>query len=159
MTIQEYITVYTLAENEDDNKKIEKSILELHKDMKLIDAKKKLADYYEALNKKSSELVTTFELDGIEFGLIPDLTDITTGEFLDLDNYQNDIQNIHRFMSVLYRPVKYKLKDKYIIEEYEGSDKYSKEMLKVDISIYKSVLSFFLTLHEIIRKDTHTYIK
>ena len=39
--------------------------------------------------------------DSVTFGFIPKLDDITLGEFIDLDNYISDWQNMHKAMAVL----------------------------------------------------------
>jgi len=60
---------------------------------------------------------------------IPNLDDITNGEYVDLDTYIPDWDEMHKAMAVLFRPVIQNLKDKYIIEDYKGSAKYSDDML------------------------------
>ena len=68
-------------------------------------------------------LVSKFKLNGIEYGFHPQLDDLTLGEYIDLDNFIGDWDNMEKAMNVLYRPVVVKLKDKYNIEEYKvGTD-------------------------------------
>jgi len=63
-------------------------------------------------------LVTRFELNGIDYGFQPQLDELTLGEYIDLDTYIGDWENMEKAMNVLYRPVIVKLKDKYNIDEY-----------------------------------------
>lgn len=65
------------------------------------------------------QLVKTFELSGTEYGLIPNLDEMSLGEYVDLDTYMGDWDNMHIAMNVLYRPIKEKLGDKYLIKEYD----------------------------------------
>jgi hypothetical protein len=66
------------------------------------------------------ELQHIVEVDNIEYGFHPKLEDMTLGEFVDLEMYMKDIdENLHLIMSVLYRPITNRLKDKYRIEEYK----------------------------------------
>ena len=63
-------------------------------------------------------LVKRFKLNGVEYGFHPQLDDLTLGEYIDLDTYIGDWENMEKAMNVLYRPIIVKLKDKYTIDEY-----------------------------------------
>lgn len=82
----------------------------------------------------------------IEFGFIPKLDDISMGEFIDLDKYISDWQQMHKAMAVLYRPIKYKKGDLYLIENYEGTDKYSEIMLDSPVNAAIGATVFFYNL-------------
>tara|TARA_R110000744_G_scaffold36130_5_gene83538 strand:- start:2491 stop:3141 length:651 start_codon:yes stop_codon:yes gene_type:complete len=70
----------------------------------------------------SNELKRVIEIDGIEYGIIPDFDDLSLGEFVDLDNYlQDSWNNLTSIMTVLYRPVNLRDGDKYTIEPYTMS--------------------------------------
>ena len=43
-----------------------------------------------------------FKLGGIEYGLIPDFDDMSLGEYIDLDTYMGDWENMQIAMNVLY---------------------------------------------------------
>ena len=63
-------------------------------------------------------LVKRFKLNGVEYGFHHQLDDLTLGEYIDLDTFIGDWENMEKAMNVLYRPVIVKLKDKYTIDEY-----------------------------------------
>jgi hypothetical protein len=63
-----------------------------------------------------------FILDGKEYGFIPNLEDISFGEYVDLDNYLSDWDMMDKAMEVLYRPVKLRHGKRYSIEEYKAID-------------------------------------
>jgi len=90
------------------------------------------------------ELVKTFSLNGIEYGFIPDLNSLSFGEYIDLDTYMGDWQNIHIAMNVLYRPIKQKQKDKYIIEDYNLETKDA--LLDMPLDAVLSAVFFFFNL-------------
>ena len=71
-----------------------------------------------ALFDKKPELVKRFKLNGIEYGFHPELDDLTLGEYIDLDTFIGDWDNMEKAMNVLYRPVLVKMKDKYSIDSY-----------------------------------------
>ena len=64
-------------------------------------------------------LVQRFKLNKIEYGFHPQLDDLTVGEYIDLDTFIGDWDQIEKAMNVLYRPIIAKLKDKYTIKDYE----------------------------------------
>ena len=64
-------------------------------------------------------LVSKFKVNGIEYGFHPQLDDLTLGEYIDLDTFIGDWDNMEKAMNVLYRPILVKLKEKYSIEEYK----------------------------------------
>jgi len=63
-------------------------------------------------------LITRFKLNSVDYGFHPELDDMTLGEYIDLDTFIGDWDNMEKAMNVLYRPVVVKLKDRYNIEEY-----------------------------------------
>jgi len=65
------------------------------------------------------KLVTQFKMNGKQYGFIPKLEDMSFGEYIDLDTFMGDWDNMHRAMNVLYRPVTDQYGDKYAIEEYQ----------------------------------------
>tara|TARA_R110000765_G_scaffold60302_3_gene116611 strand:+ start:38 stop:688 length:651 start_codon:yes stop_codon:yes gene_type:complete len=90
------------------------------------------------------DLVHRFVLDGIEYGFTPSLNKLSFGEYIDLDTYMGDWQNIHIAMNVLYRPIKQELGDKYLIKEYttEGKDK----LLSMPMDAVLGSIFFFFNL-------------
>ena len=85
------------------------------------------------------QLVKQFEMKGITYGFVPDLENITFGEYIDLDTFIGDFENMHKAMAVLYRPITQKYKDKYIIEKYTG-DKYE-DMINMPMdAVFSSIL-------------------
>ena len=63
----------------------------------------------------------TFELDGVRYGMIPDLNYISTGEWLDCENWKEKaIDNLHMYAALLFRPVTRYVDDTdYDIEEHK----------------------------------------
>jgi len=100
-----------------------------------------------------------FTLNGIDYGFIPNLDDISQGEYMDLDNYIVDIANLHRSMAVMFRPIKTKLKDKYIIEPYAGSDMYAEKMLDAPLDVVLASRVFFYHLGRELLKSTLIYLE
>lgn len=138
-------------------------MLEIFCGLKLNDALKvKVSDVAlvtEKLNKALSEkpqLITRFTLGNTEFGFIPDLNDLTFGEFVDIENNITDWSNMHKAMAVLYRPVTQRLKNKYTIEDYRG-DSWHSTMLNMPSAVVLSVITFFFHLENDLLKATLPY--
>ena len=104
------------------------------------------------------ELKRTFKLGDTEFGFIPNLDDISFGEYSDLDNYITNWDLMHNAMAVLYRPITKKLKDKYQIEEYNGSYTYAEAMKYAPVDVVLGAVVFFYNLGNELLKSTIHYL-
>lgn len=110
-----------------------------------------ILDHLNNLFEQKTPLIQRFRLKGtddveVEFGFMPKLEDITAGEFIDLDSYLGDWKNMHKAMAILYRPVVFEKKGRYLIEEYEGSDKYAYIMEDMPVDIAIGAMVFFYRL-------------
>ncbi len=65
--------------------------------------------------------------------MIPNLDEISLGEYIDLDTYIGDWQNMQIAMNVLYRPINEKIGEKYTIVEYDVDTKEKLEHIPMDI--------------------------
>ena len=97
-----------------------------------------------ALNEKPP-LISRWKFKDIELGFIPKLDDMTFGEYVDLDTYIVDWEQMHKAMAVLYRPVKQQFKGSYEIEKYNG-DSYWELMKKMPLSLVMGCMLFFWNL-------------
>lgn len=64
------------------------------------------------------QLINRFRLKGIDYGFIPELDDMSFGEYMDLDTFISDNDNLHRAVNVLFRPIEYKRGNRYKIKDY-----------------------------------------
>ena len=95
---------------------------------------------------EQNELVRTFQMGDSKFGFIPKLDEMTFGEYIDLDNFFGDWNNMHKAMSVLYRPIDKSYKDTlYSIKEYDG-DTFHNAMKQMPLDAVFSSIVFFYTL-------------
>jgi len=111
------------------------------------------------INKALSEkplLVTRFKLGNTEFGFVPQLDDLTFGEFVDIENNIGDWETMHKAMAVLYRPITDRIKGKYQIEKYRG-DSWHDAMLNMPSSVAISAINFFFHLENDLLKATLAY--
>lgn len=106
-----------------------------------------IVEHIQKLFEGNSKFINRFTMDGVEYGFIPVLDDISLGEFIDLDNYLADTQNIHRAMCVLFRPITHSKDDRYDIEEYKGTDN-AEKYLKMPLDVALGAYVFFYLLNE-----------
>lgn len=71
--------------------------------------------------QQEPQFQATFTMNGIKYGFVPNLDELTFGEFVDIENYQSDFGDMHKLMSVLYRPVTEEVSKKYLIEPYKAN--------------------------------------
>lgn len=98
-----------------------------------------------------------FTHEGIEYGFVPNLDDITTGEFIDIEHYQEKKEDLWKVLSVLYRPIKYSNGNRYLIQEYQGNLVTSFRELNADIAY--GALLFFWTLGNDLLTYTLRYLE
>ena len=150
VTIDKYIKAIDIIENEDIDLSVMLRVLNLFTDKTfenlldypITELEKNYQKIVSVLNEKST-FQKTFLLDGKEYGFIPNLEQMKSGEYIDLTN--NLGKDILASMSVMYRPITRKFKDVYDIEKYKGTD--NKEIFKnAPISVYLGAQVFFWNL-------------
>ena len=87
-------------------------------------------------------MIRKFKLDGIQYGFIPDLDEMSFGEY-DLDTYIGNWKEIEKAMAVLYRPVVLSKGDKYVIEDYQPGNY---DVMNYILSVMFSAVVFFYNL-------------
>tara|TARA_R110000803_G_scaffold66918_3_gene128525 strand:- start:5255 stop:5914 length:660 start_codon:yes stop_codon:yes gene_type:complete len=103
------------------------------------------------------KLVTRFKISNKEYGFHPQLDDLTLGEYVDLDTYIGDWENIEKAMSVLYRPIVASLKGKYSVSEYEiGKEE---ALLDMPMDAVLSSIFFFWNLGLDLSKTMMSYLE
>ena len=106
------------------------------------------------------EFRKTFMFKNNEYGFVPNLSGITTWEYIDLENYcKEPIENLHIIMSILYRQITFKRNERYAIEDY-NPDEFKEELFKdcpMDIAL--NCLGFFLTLGNELAWISRSYLQ
>ena len=108
---------------------------------------------------KENQFIQRFKMGGVEFGFIPNLDEMSTGEYMDLDTYITDWDTMHNAMAVLYRPIVNKLGNKYQIEEYKGSVTYADVMRHAPLDVVLGAMVFFYNLGNDLLKSTVNYLE
>jgi len=163
ITLGQYQEWLKITEGKELNSFFQQKMIEIFCRSRLIDTlRMKAKDINEitlGLNKifeAKPTLKTLFKLNDKEFGFIPKLDDMSFGEYIDLDTYLADWENMHLAMGVLFRPVKFKKNNEYIIEEYETASKYN--MKNIPLDVVMGALVFFWNLKSELLKHIVNYL-
>jgi hypothetical protein len=65
---------------------------------------------------------------------------------------------MHQAMAVLFRPVTKSFSDRYLIEKYEGSDKYSDVLKDMPLDVALGAMVFFWDLGKDLVNSTMSYL-
>ena len=165
ITLEQYQRFLKVQEiNKDDEYVLQLKMIEIFCNVDYKDARNiKFSDVekiIEVLTKTFEEkpkLVTTFKMGGVEYGFIPNLEEISFGEYVDLDSFLPSEQDLHRAMNVLYRPIVNKKAGKYSIAEYDIDTKDIMKQIKLDAVL--SSIFFFQSLGLELLNVTSNYLQ
>lgn len=141
-------------------------VISLFTGIKKQDVKKLVISDYESIMNQITEACSTeakfqqrFKLNGVEYGMIPNLNDISQGEYIDLTTLGSDMDEMHKVMAILFRPIlKADAFGNYSIEAYGDITERSKDMLECPMHIVNGSLVFFLNLLKDLKNCMAKYI-
>jgi len=149
ITLKQYQKFLKVQDSKQNNTFLQTKMIEIFCNVKMQDALNiKLSDadrissLISEMFEQKPDLVKSFWLNNVEYGFVPDLDEITLGEYIDLDTYMGEWENIQIAMNVLYRPIKQKLGQKYLIEEYDPDTKDKLINMPMD-AVFGSIIFFY----------------
>jgi hypothetical protein len=153
ITLYQYQIFEKLIKDNEPSEFVNQKTIEIFCNIELKDvARIRIAEVSEILKhindllQQKPKLTQTFKLGVYEFGFIPKLEDLSSGEYIDIESYLSDTQTLHKAMAVLFRPIKTKVNKLYTIEEYESSEKYSEVLKYMPLDVALGCMLFFSTL-------------
>ena len=140
ISLKQYQKFLKIQETNDDSYFLQCKMIEIFCNLdaksvrllKISDADR-VVDIINNMFEAKPDLIRTFKIGGVEYGIIPDLDEISLGEYIDLDTYIGDWQNMQIAMNVLYRPISKKIGNKYLIKEYALDAKEKLEEIPMDV--------------------------
>lgn len=116
----------------------------------------------ELQEQADTTLKNLIEIDGVEYGFHPDLSDITLGEYADLETMiKNGVEdNLPEIMAVLYRPITERKGEHYKIQAYDGEIRLrAEEMQQMKAEDVQGALVFFWSfVREVLLKILPSYL-
>ncbi len=100
----------------------------------------------ELQSEQSTLLKKVIKINGIEYGMHPNLDSITLGEYADIESFIKDglEKNMPEVMAILFRPIIQKKGKAYTIQAYDGEINIrAEEMKKMSAEQVQSSLVFF----------------
>ena len=164
ITLGQYQQWVKITEGQEINNFYQQKMIEIFCGADLKDAlKMRVKD----INELTLELNKLFEtkpkfvdrctINDNEFGFIPKLDDMSFGEYIDLDTYLAEWDTMDLAMGVLFRPVIFSRKGKYLIEDYETASKYNMKNMRLDVVM--GALVFFWNLKNELLKHIVNYLQ
>tara|TARA_R110002074_G_scaffold240506_6_gene412253 strand:+ start:3548 stop:4294 length:747 start_codon:yes stop_codon:yes gene_type:complete len=153
------------ASNSTDEELMVHKLLEIFLGLKLTDVRSmKVKDINFFIDKIVKVLNTKpkfkkrWKYGNVEFGLIPDIENMSFGEYIDIESSFADHKNWHKALAVLYRPITKTFKDTYEIMEYKGDDEFHEAMKYCSLEIALGVQVFFWKLERELLLNTQSYL-
>ena len=164
VTLDQYQQWLKVAEGKDLDNFLQQKMIEIFcgvtlkqvMQIKAKDIESIVAQISKLFNEKDSKFIDRFNYQEKDFAFVPELSEMTFGEYVDLDNYLADWQLMHKAMSVLFRPITFKKKNQYLIEDYETADKYNMKQMTLDV-VFGSLV-FFWNLRNELQKHILNYL-
>jgi hypothetical protein len=155
-----------VQQNSNDEEFIAQKMIEIFcgidlKDVATIKVKdmNNLVEHFNTIFSVKPKFYQTFKLKEMEFGFIPNLEEISWGEYIDLEHHLNDWEGFHKAMAVMYRPITKKSKDKYEIAPYTAGEEYHELMKYMPMEIAISARVFFYHLGNELLNSTLSYLE
>jgi hypothetical protein len=118
-----------------------------------------LIEHFTKIFKQRPKLIREFKIDKHKFAFIPNLENITFGEYVDIEHNLQDWKTYHKAMAVMYRPIKEQYKDKYSIVDYEPNEDMQELMKFAPLDVALSASFFLQNLGIELLNATMTYLK
>jgi hypothetical protein len=159
VTLGQYQKFLKIAEDNPEGNFLNAKMIEIFCGIPLSDSYKlkmssvvAIIDILNELLSQTPKRVEQFTMNGVEYGFIPDLDEMSLGEYVDLDGSASDWNNMHIAMNVLYRRIKIRKSGKYNIVDYNVENPEKMKDMPLDAAI--GSLFFFYNLGMELSKHT-----
>lgn len=166
ISLDRYQKYMVTLNNSDDKEFVFQKMIEIFCGLELKEVVKmkastviELVQHFDKLFNEKTKFKHRFKMNGVEFGFIPDLEEISWGEYIDIESNIGDFQNIHKALAVMYRPIVKDVKGKYEIEPYKGDLSYSEVLKYAPLDVVLPASVFFWNLGSELLTATLSYLE
>ena len=166
LTLRQYQNFVKVKDTTNDNEMLAEKMIQIFCGIELkeiVNIKfsevRKLVEHFNKLFSETPKFTPTFKIQNVEFGFIPDLQNISFGEYVDLEENLKSWETYHKAMAVMYRPIKLKVKDGYEIMEYKGTAEFAELMRFAPLGVTLSSSVFFWNLGSELLQSTIAYLE
>ena len=159
ITLGQYQKFLSIAENNKEGEFLNAKMIEIFCGISLADTYNlkmssvtAILDILNNMLEQKPQHIVQFKMNGVRYGFVPDLDELTLGEYIDLDNNISKWEQIHIAMNVLYRPIKDSKGLNYNIKDYDTSD--SDKMKNMPLGAAMGSIFFFYNLGLELSKHT-----
>ena len=134
---------------------------QLIKELALSDVAEIMSRVGKLQEEQDTSLKRIITVNEVEYGFHPNLDDITLGEYADIETFiKGGVEkNLPSLMAILYRPVKEKKNDVYIIDAYDGDIRMrAEEMKQMSSEQVQSSLVFFYNFGKVLCEILPLYL-
>jgi hypothetical protein len=164
--LKHYVDFLKVQEGSNDEEFVAQKMIEIFCGVRLSDvAKIKLSSlnemvaHFTELFSAKPKFHQTFRVGDIDFGFIPNLEEITFGEYVDLESHLQSWETYNKAMAVMYRPIKTRIKDKYELHEYVPSKDHQELMQFAPLDVCIAASVFFYNLGNELLTATLNYLE
>ena len=164
--LKHYQDFLSVQKNSSDEEFVAQKMVEIFCGIRLAEVAKikltslnELIAHFTKLFEQKPKFTPTFKIGDLEFGFIPELEEITFGEYVDLDSHLQSWDNFHKAMAVLYRPIKTRKGEKYDIKDYDPNADMQELMRFAPLDVCISASLFFWTLESELLQATLNYLE
>lgn len=164
--LKHYVDFLKVQEGSNDEEFVAQKMIEIFCGIRLADVAKikmtslnEMVAHFVELFSQKPKFQQTFKIGDIEFGFIPNLEEITFGEYVDLESHLQSWETYNKAMAVMYRPIKTRVKDKYELHEYVPSKDHQELMQFAPLDVCIAASVFFYNLGNELLTATLNYLE
>ena len=166
ITLKQYQKFIEVSNNNTDDAFVSQKMIEIFCNVSLANVVQmkvtsimELNEHFRKIFDVKPKFKNRFTIDGIEFGFVPNIEDITFEEYVDIEHYLKDIKDLHKALAIMYRPIKKKQKDLYEIESKEYGERFSEVLRYAPLDVVIPAKVFFWSLANELLKIIPTYLE
>ena len=121
-----------------------------------------LEAFNDTLANESAKFFETIAIKDKDFGFIPDLYEISMGEYADISTWASDVHtNIVKIMGTLYRPIDKRVGKKYTIVPHskENRELFESYIEEMTLEQFNGAMLFFSTLLNELNNTSLDYLE